>query len=79
MDAVLSDTLKANLKSAKDTPGKIDALVLAMIAVVDCQCKTSGRVKFLRTAFFALAGAILILVVAGPDALREIIKLCKGG
>lgn len=25
MDAVLSDTLKANLKSAKDTPGKIAA------------------------------------------------------
>ena len=79
MDKVLADTLKANLKAAKHVGGKIDALVLAMIAVVDCQGKTSMRVKFLHTAFFFLAFAILVLVVAGPDTLREMIKLCNGG
>jgi len=45
MDQVLADTLTANLKSAKTADAKMDALTLAMIAVVDCQRKTSDRVK----------------------------------
>ena len=45
MDNVLADTLKANLKAATTQDGKLDALVLAMIAVVDCQLKTADRVK----------------------------------
>ena len=79
MDAVLSQTLKANLKAAKTPDAKLDAVVLAMIAVVDCQHKTSGRVKWLRTAFIFLAIAILVLITAGPEALKEMITLSKGG
>ena len=79
MDAVLSQTLKANLKAAKTPEAKLDAVVLAMIAVVDCQHKTSGRVKWLRTAFILLAVAILVLITAGPEALKEMITLTKGG
>ena len=45
MDSVLADTLKANLKNAATEEAKLDALVLAMIAVVDCQLKTADRVK----------------------------------
>jgi len=45
MDSVLADTLKANLKNATTEDAKLDALVLAMIAVVDCQLKTAERVK----------------------------------
>ena len=45
MDSVLADTLKANLKNATTSEMKLDALVLAMIAVVDCQLKTAERVK----------------------------------
>lgn len=79
MDEVLSNTLKANLKAAK-TPGtKLDAVVLAMISVVDCQHKTSARVKWLRTAFILLAVAILVLITAGPETLKEMITLSKGG
>ena len=45
MDQVLADTLTANLKSAHTPEAKQDALILAMIAVVDCQLKTAARVK----------------------------------
>ena len=79
MTKEMRDMLVDQLDNAK-TPEEVDrAMAGGMKAMVDCQYKTAERVKFLRTAFFALAGAILILVVAGPDALREIIKLCKGG
>lgn len=79
MDAVLSQTLKANLKAAKTPDAKLDAVVLAMIAVVDCQHKTSGRVKWLRTAFILLSVAILVLITAGPETLKEMITLTKCG
>lgn len=55
MDAVLADTLKANLKSAKTPEAKSDALTLAMIAMVDCQRKTAERVKSLRWKVICLA------------------------
>lgn len=68
MDAVLADTLKANLKSASTAEAKLDALVLAMIAVVDCQLKTAQRVKEIaeererekerRNGFLAAVGVI---------------------
>ena len=45
MEQVLADTLTANLKSAHTAEAKQDALILAMIAVVDCQLKTATRVK----------------------------------
>ena len=45
MDQVLKNTLTANLKAAKTDEAKLDALVLAEIAVIDCQHKTSNRVK----------------------------------
>ena len=79
MDEVLSDTLKANLKSAKTPEAKLDAVVLAMVSLVDCQHKTSKRVKWLRSAFLLLAVSILLLVTVGPEALKEMITLSKGG
>ena len=45
VDKVLADTLTANLKHAATATAKIDAIVLAQIAIVDCQLKTSERVK----------------------------------
>ena len=50
MDQVLADTLTANLKSAKTDEELHKALTLAMIAMVDCQCKTASRVKELHGA-----------------------------
>ena len=50
MDQVLADTLTANLKSAKSDEELHKAMKLAMIAMVDCQCKTANRVKELHGA-----------------------------
>lgn len=68
MDSVLANTLKANLKNATTQDAKLDALVLAMIAVVDCQLKTADRVKAIveererekerRNGFLAAVGII---------------------
>jgi hypothetical protein len=79
MDEVLAKTLKANLKAAKTPETKLDAVVLAMISVVDCQHRTAARVKWLRTSFLLLAVAILVLTTAGPETLKEMITLSKGG
>ncbi|MBR0196918.1 MAG: hypothetical protein IJQ34_02180 [Kiritimatiellae bacterium] len=45
MDSVLKKTLTDNLMAAKNAEAKLDALVLSEIAVIDCQYKTSSRVK----------------------------------
>lgn len=47
MDRVLADTLISNLKTAKTEDELRHAIVLALIAIVDCQLKTAERVKLL--------------------------------
>jgi hypothetical protein len=79
MDSVLADTLKANLKNAATEDAKLDALVLAMIAVVDCQLKTAERVKAIveererekerRNGFLAAVGIISSIIGAGVSWL----------
>lgn len=68
MDSVLANTLKANLQNATTQDAKLDALILAMIAVTDCQLKTADRVKAIveererekerRNGFLAAVGII---------------------
>jgi len=70
MDQVLADTLTANLKAAETTDQKVNALVLAEIAVVDCQRKTSERVKKLVADKAAMTNNIAPLK-ARLDAQRE--------
>ena len=79
MDSVLADTLKANLKNAATEDAKLDALVLAMIAVVDCQLKTAERVKAIveererekerRNGFLAAVGIISSIIGASVSWL----------
>ena len=79
MDNVLADTLKANLKAATTPDAKLDALVLAMIAVVDCQLKTAERVKSIveererekerRNGFLAAVGLLGSIVGAAASWL----------
>lgn len=86
MNNVLADTLKANLKNAATEDAKLDALVLAMIAVVDCQLKTAERVKSVveerervkerQKGFFAAVGIIGSLIGA---AVSWLIKIFFGG
>lgn len=85
MDSVLADTLTANLKSAATPEAKAEAQTLALIALVDCQHKTSDRVKQLVAekeadknkrigAKIALATVVGVASVVGPVVA---IKICK--
>ena len=55
MDSTLRDTLTANMKAAKTPEERDNALTLAMIAMIDCQYKTSQRVKDLKWKVIALS------------------------
>ena len=78
MDQVLADTLTANLKSAKTQDDRLNALVLGVIAMIDCQRKTADRVKDLHTArdrVLWLGRAVQGFAAAGGFA--AIVKLMK--
>lgn len=79
MDEVTRDMVKAQLKSAKTAEALNDAMVSAMIAVVDCQCKTGMRVK--RQGLI-LAGIGLLLLVAllfGNDTAMKLLSFWHSG
>ena len=61
MDEVTKNMVNAQLKSAKTPEALDDAIVSAMIALVDCQFKTGQRVK--RQGLI-LAGVGIILLVS---------------
>ena len=79
MDQTLADTLTANLKSAKTEEERSRAQTLAMIAMVDCQCKTGARVK--RQGII-LAGIGLLLLVAllfGNETAVKLLSFWRTG
>ena len=79
MDEVTRDMVKAQLKSTKTAEALNDAMVSAMIAVVDCQCKTGMRVK--RQGLI-LAGTGLLLLVAllcGNDSALKVLCFWRSG
>lgn len=61
MDDVTAKMVTAQLKSAKTSEALHDAMVSAMIAMVDCQYKTGLRVK--RQGLW-IAGVGLVLLVS---------------
>ena len=61
MDEVTKNMVTAQLKSAKTDDALHDAMVSAMIAMVDCQYKTGLRVK--RQGLW-LAGVGIVLLVS---------------
>ena len=61
MDEVTKNMVTAQLKSAKTDDALHDAMVSAMIAMVDCQYKTGIRVK--RQGLW-LAGVGIVLLVS---------------
>lgn len=78
MDKVLADTLTANLKAAHTPDEKQSALVLAMIAVVDCQLKTASRVNQMwdeRSRIAWVGRAVYGLATGGGFAV--IVKVMK--
>lgn len=78
MDQVLADTLTANLKAARTPESKMDAVILALIALVDCQLKTAQRVKTMWDDRGKVAWGIKIFnVVATSGGFAAIVKIMK--
>lgn len=72
MDEVIKNMVVAQLKSAKTDEALHDAMVSAMIAMVDCQYKTGRRVK--RQGLW-IGGVVLILLVSLICGDGEALKL----
>ena len=78
MDEVTKNMVTAQLKSAKTSEMLHDAMVSAMIAVVDCQYKTGLRVK--RQGLWIIGvGAILALsLLCGDAAALKVLCFWRG-
>ena len=72
MDEVTKNMVTAQLKSAKTSEKLHDAMVSAMIAMVDCQYKTGLRVK--RQGLW-IAGVGLALLVSLLCGYAQAVKL----
>ena len=78
MDQVLADTLTANLKSAKSQDDRLNALVLGVIAMIDCQRKTADRVKEMYVARDRVAWLVrMVQGFAAGGGFAVIVKLMK--
>ena len=78
MDETTKNMVTAQLKSAKSSETLHDAMVSAMIAMVDCQWKTGLRVK--RQGLWIIGvGAILALsLICGDAAALKVLCFWRG-
>ena len=79
MDEVTRDMVKAQLKTAKTPEALNDAMVSAMIAVVDCQCKTGMRVKRQGLILAGIGILLVIAVLCGNDSALKVLCFWRGG
>jgi len=79
MDQTLADTLTANLKSAKNESEIMKAQTLAMIAVVDCQCKTGMRVKRQGLILAGIGILLLVALLCGNDSALKVLCFWRSG
>lgn len=79
MDEVTRDMVKAQLKSAKTTAALNDAMVSAMIAVVDCQCKTGMRVKRQGLILAGIGLLLLLALLCGSDSALKVLCFWRSG
>ena len=79
MDEVTRDMVKAQLKSAKTPEALNDAMVSAMIAVVDCQCKTGMRVKRQGLILAGIGVLLIVALVCGTDGAAALIRFWRSG
>ena len=79
MDQVLADTLTANLKSAHTAEERTNALTLAMIALVDCQCKTGMRVKRQGLILAGIGLLLLLALLCGSDSALKVLCFWRSG
>lgn len=79
MDEVTRDMVKAQLKSAKTAEALNDAMVSAMIAVVDCQCKTGMRVKRQGLILAGIGLLLLVALLCGNDSAMKLLNFWRTG
>lgn len=79
MDETTMKMVTAQLKSAKTKEALDDALVSAMIAMVDCQYKTGLRVKRQGLWIAGVGLVLLISLLCGDAAALKMICFWKGG
>lgn len=79
MDEVTKNMVTAQLKSAKTDEALHDALVSAMIAMVDCQFKTGLRVKRQGLWIIGVGLTLLISLLCGDAEALKLICFWKGG
>lgn len=79
MDEVTKNMVTAQLKSAKTDEALHDALVSAMIAMVDCQFKTGLRVKRQGLWIIGVGLTLLISLLCGDAEALKLICFWRGG
>lgn len=79
MDEVTKNMVTAQLKSAKTDAALHDALVSAMIAMVDCQFKTGLRVKRQGLWIVGVGLVLLVSLLCGDAEALKLICFWKGG
>lgn len=79
MDEVTRDMVRAQLKSAKTPEAMNDALVSAMIAVVDCQCKTGMRVKRQGLILAGIGILLLVALLCGNESALKMLCFWRSG
>jgi hypothetical protein len=79
MDEVTRDMVKAQLKSAKTPEALNDAMVSAMIAVVDCQCKTGMRVKRQGLILCGVGLLLLVALLCGSESAAKLLCFWRSG
>ena len=79
MDEVTKNMVTAQLKSAKTDEALHDALVSAMIAMVDCQFKTGLRVKRQGLWLIGVGLTLLVSLLCGDAEALKLICFWKGG
>lgn len=79
MDEVTKNMVTAQLKSAKTDEALHDALVSAMIAMVDCQFKTGLRVKRQGLWIIGVGMTLLISLLCGDAEALKLICFWRGG
>lgn len=79
MDEVTKNMVTAQLKSAKTAEALNDALVSAMIAVVDCQCKTGMRVKRQGLIVAGIGILLAIALLCGNDSALKMLCFWRSG
>ena len=78
MDEVTKSMVTAQLKSAKTAEKLHDAMVSAMIAMVDCQYKTGLRVKRQGLWLVGVGLVLLVSLLCGDAQALKLICFWRG-